>query len=644
MYSDFLQYYLITVVFVFWFYILGFTVTKIIKVNFSDLNSGAIVNFFIGITLSIIIYSIIITKGITINLLLLLSLGFIYFEQKKHITKTINVNFKKHLNVLVEIPVVILLFYIPVILSVINSDSYPYLPVSRDMVFYSQISSFISDFGIESSKIDWRINPDETGMNPYHYFELWTNAFISEFSGLLKIKSYFFVTSIIFQFLLYRVLLVLPEIFKIKINSGIKIFSIFLVFFGDMVNIIPGFFWGVSGFYHYGLNGNLKITVAFIYFILALFSWQKGFKQITFIIFLCLSVFNFLFFPITLVSIPIFLLFHKIFFSKYEKLEYIRIIVYYLLFFGLFFVVQKLSNLNTNKFAYLNNNDFISYFNDVSDFKQILKYFRKYSISNFILFFPAFVFLIPFFIWKKIQFKNSIYFFILIIIINATIASALSNFLSDSSQLFLMPLTLITHLVYYSLIFYIFFKLEGKNIYKIAFLLYCLLGLWLQGNIFSSSKNFKETYSGKYLTEIENNILKIEGGGIRYVTNHAGFTARDINSNLHSQGYYLFFYKDNLSIHTVNMHLTPEKDDYFNYNKDRISQQLYYNYYLKKNNLDTLSYENCQLEFIKNHNINFIIVVKKIEVPEKILNLVVKTIEDEKNGERLMIIDRTKLN
>ncbi len=90
----------------------------------------------------------------------------------------------------------------------------PYLP-HADMLFYANISNFISQKGVENISFDYLdFFPDVN--DPYHYFDIWFNAAVFRLAGLNALTSFILITVSFFLFTCWCGLMALAERLDMK--------------------------------------------------------------------------------------------------------------------------------------------------------------------------------------------------------------------------------------------------------------------------------------------------------------------------------------------------------------------------------------------------------------------------------------------
>ncbi|MEY5049233.1 MAG: hypothetical protein RLZZ175_2592, partial [Bacteroidota bacterium] len=223
------------------------------------------------IILTITLYSLILTKGNTIFVLILPFSCFLYFQLKnklsfRYIINKIEIKFISILLIFFSIIYVIqfgLLFEF-------NSE-YIKLPHS-DYLFYSNVAKNLNKYQIES----FHFSPLAHNI-PYHYFELWLNAFLN----LFGLKSYITLLLMVYPIILTLscfttfVLLNKNTIFEIK-NLIISVSIIFMQLSSLplIFDNIP-FLTGDANVFNISVISYQKISIILLFFLISLLVYKN---------------------------------------------------------------------------------------------------------------------------------------------------------------------------------------------------------------------------------------------------------------------------------------------------------------------------------------------------------------------------------
>lgn len=221
-------------------------------------------NVLYTLLLLIAIYSIIVCKGITVNILLFLVLIYILYENYKH--KRIYV--KPDLSTVLKLSIIF-----PVIVFITGYYVFPD-NIENDIRFYSKISYCLSAFGKENVHHFYNNEGTEfNGTYPYHYTELWLNSF---FADLLHIQNLVALKYVTYPFLMSLVFVGFASfahknVVGIIVSFAISVFPLFVLFnFKNINYYIYSDFWLRPNFIMYYL-GILALCI---------FIFEKNYKQV----------------------------------------------------------------------------------------------------------------------------------------------------------------------------------------------------------------------------------------------------------------------------------------------------------------------------------------------------------------------------
>ena len=200
-------------------------------------------DMFFGLIMLVIVYSIIVTNGITISLgyiflffLYLIYRNFYHVEQLEVASNFTRIIFSKSLYI--ELAVVISIFFIAQAYSIVNvTEGLLYISNDPDRSLFSDVIGFMNTTGVESYKIDY-INPKSVGASPYHYFELWVTGLIATLFSSNILTTDFLVSAPIFGLMIYVGFRALSEIFNVS-----RMYSIIASFLVVAMNLGVQFPW-----------------------------------------------------------------------------------------------------------------------------------------------------------------------------------------------------------------------------------------------------------------------------------------------------------------------------------------------------------------------------------------------------------------
>lgn len=645
---NFLNYFVIIAISLIWFYAIGALLLKVCKISFSSIQFSSVIILLLGIIFNVVLFSIYKTHFATFNILLVIILLFIWREHRKDKSVSFNhITFKTHFKKIVELQITVFFFFILKLAAVIQPDIFPYFHTSRDDIFYSQVSSFISKNGVETFYIDWAGKIDTLGLVPYHYFELWLNGLLTEATGLLSVDVYYFVTSIFITLLLYQtVLMIIEEVVNQKIELKHRIVAILLIFLGDIFygHVSPEIWPTLTG----GLNlyENLKIAIILIVLAFSWRAWKYSCYSISLILLLVVPLLNYGLMPVIMFSVPMFFVLHRWFLKTAELIPYRKVLIYYLVYLIMLITIQKVFKNSFDGMTTLGAKDLIQYYDELPKVKTLIHFILKYFLMIFLVLLPYFFIIIPIRKHRLLNLRSGFIVLGLIILITSLGLSSLLYFVIDTSQIFTIALNVLIHLLLFCSIPLLLFKIPQNYFYKVLIFIFLFSGIYqvVYGCIYKGSR--MNQYSNGFLNGVQSFSSKIKGEGIRYLTPDYYTSAYVINPNCNFEGYYLSFLKNNIVIHTVTIDQIPDKKelhDFFNYNKKLILKSSFYLNFIQDKKVEGISKDSMQLFFVRENNIDFIVASKNAIIPEVIIDLVYAKIEDPLSGEKLMLIDRNKL-
>ena len=203
----FFQHYLVLIIILTFFYFIGHILFYFFR-NYFSLN-GTYLNCFakiiFGLVVFITFYSIIITRGITVNLCFLLIFAMLFYEIKKNrVPSHLSLHTKdifKWKNIF-EFLIIAFLLCGWESIFLLNNHPFPFVMPHFDHTDYSTISQFLNLTGEENAFRESNIYDGAfKGLIPYHYFELWLNAAVAKYFGLLYASSLLLVVYPLFYFL-----------------------------------------------------------------------------------------------------------------------------------------------------------------------------------------------------------------------------------------------------------------------------------------------------------------------------------------------------------------------------------------------------------------------------------------------------------
>lgn len=525
----------------------------------------------------------------------------------------------------------------------------------HDMVVYGHVSKSLVLTGQENTfTVANFLSEESRGLSPYHYFELWLNAGISELFSISTIVSLQFITYPILYFISALGMLSLAE-YVMPLNIIRKIIAVFLL---------------VCGGLYFNFYQNIPlIGESYIYVINPVSSIYR--KLISFYPFVILFVLFFLekryymaltiFISIPIVSISaffavyggtiLFLIIDQLYLKLLVRRTFVGVLLNTFLMMGL---IATLYSLYGNKFLVeIKTEDVILFYQKhlntaIITWRNII----AGSLIQVIALYLPYGLLLYIVLFKMIK-GNATNKALLVVIGSvfsvALISWALLYFFIEGIQFFYNFSFIIINVIlcYYILLFIKNYSMiqTYEKIIRI-----CMIGLGVvfifikTTSIWEERKVLNSTYSDEYIVAIlaETSLFNSNGIGVcLYGQDH--YT--DSFSKLPSYnflGSYLSYY--NKFFHTVNLSsfdIPFENDGYVNEIRvnSAIGNSIFYRFVTDQKNKGVFkSVEESQIDFIDRFNISYAILEKDAIASEMLTNRFTKVIVDSESGERFAFL------
>ncbi len=248
--------------------VIGRSIVKFCVCPFSQNNSylRGFVYLLTGTTFLVFIYSISMTHFRTINLGFILLFLVAFFEVRKHhlignrrISELIRFPKKlskenRELIIFLLLMTALLCLWQVVLMS--NGNGIPFMSNEwMDNIYFGKLSGYLNKTGEENTFLFGSLFCDTLkGGTPYHYFELWINAFVIKCFGVNSIYSLLLVTRPLLLLILLCGMLAISQFFlatekKITISFLVKCITILLLFFSEI------------NWHSFFRNNNLSFTI-----------------------------------------------------------------------------------------------------------------------------------------------------------------------------------------------------------------------------------------------------------------------------------------------------------------------------------------------------------------------------------------------
>ena len=529
-------------------------------------------------------------------------------------------------------------------LYVISDDIYDYAATSYQLVHY----------GIENrTSIYSQFYPDLfTGVQPYHYFELWLNGMITAFFGGSYVYNLLFVTYPLLLWLYVLVLLALIEQFKLlKYRYLLLIVCIFVGplylgvyenlfndgnFFDSAVFSIPGF---VKQTFVYSYFGQKHLPV-YIFSGLFILGILKTDYRLLFFAFTTLLIASVGVFPgvVSAVFIGFLLLIKRN--KKYFRLfiPFIVFIVLYLAFFAFFgFGVSKEISSKTSYF---------NYFLERLNWKgEVLRAIQKliFPITWFLILYLPYVLIIKLFrISLSKRVVSLVYIILLSYLGGALLTLILYGLNSDQFITNLLPLynvVIITLLLYGTR--YLLSTFPKKTFYLFISILFCF-SVVNSYHVFSFhfqpgfKRITKEVYNDQTQKQLLSSLKKHPPTFIAYLFSDS------IVKNFHPVLQYPYlpakYCMDNNYFQYVDINY-PYYTYPFSSTSDVFCPKNQLKYYFEETLTNKLNFESIQFQFLKEKHINWVFCASGAIIPSRLQPFVKETIFDPISKEKYYRID-----
>ena len=493
------------------------------------------------------------------------------------------------------------------------------IAMDRDYSFYARLSAYLRDFGIENWNIEYFLLEGIDGVLPYHYFDLWFTALISQAFDIHSQYALFLIvypiSFVIISLLIYRNLIR----FKIKPLPAALIclcapaFSLMGLLYPQSIAILKMDVWSGS------LIETQKVTYAFIGFLLLLEALMDK-HYLNFIVFTGLiSIVYITYAPSLFVASCLFLIVLRIrrrlsyiYFLKMLALNTLMFsgtVVFYLLFGG-------------NSSISISFKELIDQFTELSELRIMFNITIKAAIQTVIISLP---FLMTLFMCRKRLNKQlqDLLIFCLLFYIAGLFAWVVLHNMHDSVQFWSM-VQLLTSIILVITSVALIVQHRNMSLKIAAFLLLFGFGSFKIYQKFDQQSKLKDSI-------IVKSILIDKSPRVAYMKE--GDEYNSIFSTL-EQVYVgnvktLLRLKDELRITCISNHIIPRVGE--NSYKYQENSTFIKFMEFQKSDETFISESESQRTFLERHKINYLMISKKRALPNHLKPLFVE--------ERLGVID-----
>lgn len=567
------------------------------------------------------------------------------------------VAFKKHFSILswlivISIGLVLFSFYS---IYVFDPESYAEFKLPHvDIIFNAKISEYISITGIENI---WQVNClldyDFQSNTPYHFFELWLNAFCADVFGLLHVATIPLVSQLMLHTTFAIALFACIEAFKKKVFWGDALLVVLLIGFKGVFTI--DFLQGIDYFWN-SIFDSPKLSTIYVFWAASLAFYLNGRFRIGVIVLLCLPFVYITVAPSVLSGV--FLTTALLYIFKKDLRGDLKPILWLSIAVGGFIAVYYTAHFITAESVSI---AFEKNIPEGTYLKTSINIVGATGLQTLLLLSPV----LPFIFFHLYKNRGEAFFNKLMVITIYTLsitgvgllAWAMLHKLADAPQLYQntgVPLINVSVTV---LLLYLYATSTRKWII-------IALSIILLANAYNSCKALNvnggglfdaiassSVFSNDYLREIDtvlksNTLFNPVGvsmfdstdydrskGGSYYISNPFS-----VNTNTAVLGAQLKLLKPYFNTICISPHEIPNWASI--YVDSGIKSSLFYRYVEKQKALGVfVSLTKSRIDFIKKHQIRYMIVSKNVHLPIEFVKMTNKEIVDSLSGERFLLLD-----
>ena len=620
---------------------LGHTGLWIAKVYIEDFYTRLFANLVLGSTLLVMITSIIYTKGVTINTtyIVLFFCYFAFFKKRNDIKKSFFYYEKNN-----KITKDLLLFIVvaTVIFSIKWFSIYApalFLVPHGDIVFYANLADFIQEFGKENSSVDYVI-ASNSGVSPYHYFEIWLNIGISSIFNTNSAKTFILVNFSLATTILWFGFRALCSSLSIK-NFWLVLFlsTTGVLFSGVTLELYTkiAFMQNIDVFARNVLNYP-KLYPVYLFVLSAFLAFIKKQKDISLLCLLCTPIASISTALPILSSVFVFLVIDKFFKKQYSsKLIFITgsIGLYLFLFYTVFNEVQS-THVSTSSENLLSNLKSLAYL------KTCFNIVAGTSIQILLIFIPFILIFLTLnhSILNPKKYPFEILLMTLIYVSSLCGWAILHNKLS-SVQVFSNISVVMLNIAFFIITASI---LASKYTLKKHILSLTMFSLCMAVAFKNSFNEYKYQYpqSKEYIEKVYAKSADLTRlGGFLFSKEDYKQIGFSYVANFVILGDYLIYSQEktfpiSLSPHQIEIPEEPIQKQMWLDGKLNTPFYLYVEKQKGAGNFKSIA--QSQIDFIREFKINYLIVTKNVRLTPELQNIVKEEIVDSNTGERFILL------
>ena len=649
----FIKNYLLVIILIFVFYILGNLLFRIIKIHFNTIFTQIFFSVFAGLIIAVCTVSIVKTTLNTINIFFII-LFFLFLYEIRIIQK------KSQLIIISDEKktfwgVFLILFFTTLLIFTWNffiSAKEFNIP---DHIFYGKISSYIYLTGQENLNYVLNIYDSKYhGATPYHYFELWLNSILNLFRLELSLTNIILGTPSILISLFVFGSLSLTEHYKIKSSVGfiLAISSIFvsgfILPFFEKWPFINDFIYVSSSLPIHNLS---KFSVSYLFLIGFIILWIKGFKNLGLIFILGLSLACFAALPGIIIGYFIFFIFNL--FTKWIDLSASKRVFVYYIFLTLGILLFYYFNKTNNVIESTTTKGILNIFTnllELSNLKTRVNILAGSFIKLGILYLPMVALFFILIKLKLLNFEKEITIVISVFILGGLLAWTISYREPNAVQALYMLLKGFNIISF--LLIVLLFKINKEvKLNAIPILLCAYIAVYLfifNQQVFLKIENLNgasinDSVKNNYLQQISTYLQKNDkacGAYIKSVSDYNDFYSKAQYFSILG-GYLSRFNNYSTTISISDFDIPIDSTNLLTIERDLtlVKAGFFYQFVLEQKSKNKfLSIEHSQLDFIKKFKFKFLIVSPTAQVPA-LLKKYSKTLCTDASGERFIILN-----
>ena len=420
---------------------IGFLSTSIAPKE-SLIKKSFFIQFSIGLVVLVSGFSIFITRFETIHLIFLIPIVYYLFHKRQSLNFERNKeDFIKFLKNTTKFSVIATVFFSIVCLSVFDFTTSSFQIQHPDFHWYAKFSHGMYFSGHENSIGDMNhFFPKELdGMSPYHYFELWINAFFANLFSISYVNSLLLITYPILQFTCF---LGVSEIVKNFHNHKSNYFLITLISFG-LLFVSPIYFdfyenyellkYGKAICHSNPMGFSRKYATIFIFGVLSMFLYLKNREKESLIFLSLIPVLSIGTLPGTLIGLFLFFTAKAIISKSWKYLLYGFLLTIPSI---LILTVYKINALEATAGHIEENSILVDFLNNRLNYKAHF-FAIIFPLARVLLFFsPFFLILVIFSLKKRIDNREMEFLFLgLSVLFSGALSAGLALKLLHSNQL-----------------------------------------------------------------------------------------------------------------------------------------------------------------------------------------------------------------